>query len=403
MRMTVLLLAATALGAAPACAQQIDPAKVEIKVEQLAPGVAVLFGAGGNIGLSHGVDGNVLVDDQYAPLTDKIVAAVKRVDPDPVKFVVNTHWHGDHSGGNENLGKAGAVIVAHENVRRRMSVDQFSKRFGKTAASPKAALPVVTFGQGVTLNLNGDEMQIVHVRAAHTDGDSLVYWKTAKVLHMGDTFFHKVTLPFIDLDSGGTIDGAIAAVRTGLSIAAPDAKIIPGHGPVATRAELEAYLAMLVEVRDAVAAAKASGRTLAQVKAANPAKRYEVPKGFIMADGFVEAVYNSLAATPALAAERRLQLEDLDPHREHLREQVGHRAALEPRRAGEMVLAVDQPPQVAVDDQRQGHRRADLGRAERRHPLLRSGAQHRQRQVERGIGQRALAQRPRRAPQRHRR
>ena len=157
----------------------------------------------------------MLVDDQYAPLTAKIIAAVKSVDPDPVKFVVNTHWHGDHSGGNENLGKAGAVIVAHDNVRRRMSVEQFSTRFGKTAASPKAALPVVTFGQGVTLNLNGDEMQVVHVRAAHTDGDSLVYWKNAKVLHMGDTFFHKVTLPFIDLDSGGTIDGAIEAVRTG--------------------------------------------------------------------------------------------------------------------------------------------------------------------------------------------
>lgn len=293
MRMTVLLLAATMLAAAPACAQ-MDPAKVEIKVEQLAPGVAVLFGAGGNIGLSHGVDGNVLVDDQYAPLTAKILAAVRSVDPDPVKFVVNTHWHGDHSGGNENLGKEGAVIVAHDNVRRRMSSEQFSTRFGKTPASPKVALPVVTFGQGVTLNLNGDAMQVIHVRAAHTDGDSLVYWKAAKVLHMGDTFFHKVTLPFIDLDSGGTIDGVIAAVRTGLAIAAPDAKIIPGHGPVATRADLTAYLAMLVEVRTAVAAAKASGRTLAQVKAANPAKRYEVPKGFIMADSFVEAVYNSL-------------------------------------------------------------------------------------------------------------
>ena len=185
MRFHALLLAATMLGAAPACAQR-DFSTVDVKVEQLAPGVAVLFGAGGNIGLSHGADGNVLVDDQFAPLTTKILAAVKRVDPDPVTFVVNTHWHGDHSGGNENLGKAGAVIVAHENVRRRMSVEQFSKRFGKTPASPRAALPVVTFGQGVTLNINGDELQIVHVRAAHTDGDSLVYWKTAKVLHTSE-------------------------------------------------------------------------------------------------------------------------------------------------------------------------------------------------------------------------
>lgn len=298
MRPIYLLLAVTVLGAAPACAQQRDFSKVEIKVEQLAPGVAVLFGAGGNIGLSHGADGNVLVDDQFAPLTDKILTAVKGVDSDPVKFVVNTHWHGDHSGGNENLGKAGAVIVAHENVRRRMSVDQFSKRFGKTAASPKAALPVVTFGQGVTLNLNGDEMQIVHVSNAHTDGDSLVYWKIGKVLHMGDTFFHQVSLPFIDLGSGGSIDGAITAVRTGLAIAAPDAKIIPGHGPVATRADLEAYLAMLVDIRTKVATARASGQSLVQIKAANPAKRYEVPNGFIMADAFVETVYNSIGAMP---------------------------------------------------------------------------------------------------------
>lgn len=295
MRRLSLMLAVTILVASPACAEP-EPANVEIKVERLAPGVAILFGSGGNIGLSYGEDGNVLIDDQFAPLTGKILAAVKGVDPDPVAFVVNTHWHGDHTGGNENLGKVGAVIVAHDNVRRRMSVDQFSNRFGKTAASPKSALPVVTFGQGVTLNINGDELQIVHVRNAHTDGDSLVYWRKAKVLHMGDTFFHKVSLPFIDLDSGGSIDGAIAAVRTALALAAPDAKIIPGHGPVATRADLEAYLAMLVDVRGKIAAAKAAGKSLAQIKAANPAKRYEVAKGFISADAFAETVFQSLAA-----------------------------------------------------------------------------------------------------------
>ena len=295
MRRSIFVGTAVLFVAAPAYAQQ-DFSKVEIKVEQLAPGVAVLFGAGGNIGLSYGEDGNVLIDDQFAPLTGKILAAVKGVDPDPVAFVVNTHWHGDHTGGNENLGKAGAVIVAHDNVRRRMSVDQFSKRFGKTAASPKSALPGVTFGQEVTLNLNGDELQIVHVRNAHTDGDSLVYWRKAKVLHMGDTFFHKVSLPFIDLDSGGSIDGAIAAVRTALGLAAPDAKFIPGHGPVATRADLKAYLAMLVDIRGKIASAKAAGKSLAQIKAANPAKPYEVAKGFISADAFVETVFQSLAA-----------------------------------------------------------------------------------------------------------
>lgn len=291
------IIAALLLTAAPAGAQQ-DFSKVEIKVETLAPGVAVLFGAGGNIGLSHGEDGNILVDDQYAPLTDKIVAAVKGVDPDPVKFVVNTHWHRDHSGGNENLGKAGAVIVAHDNVRRRMSVDQFSKIFGKTEASSKSALPVVTFGEGVTLHLNGDELQVLHVRNAHTDGDSLVYWRKAKVLHMGDIFFHKVTLPFIDLDSGGSIDGVIAAVRRALEIAPPDARIVPGHGPIATRAELEAYLAMLVDIRGKVAAAIAAGKSLPAMKAQNPAKPYEVPNGFVSADSFVETVFASLSAKP---------------------------------------------------------------------------------------------------------
>lgn len=284
--------------AAPGAAQQSDLSKVEIKVETLAPGVAVLFGAGGNIGLSHGEDGNVLVDDQYAPLTDRIITAVRSVDPDPVTFVINTHWHGDHSGGNENLGKAGAVIVAHDNVRRRMSVDQFSKVFGKTGASPKAALPVVTFGEGVTLHLNGDELQVAHVRNAHTDGDSLVYWRKAKVLHMGDIFFHKVTLPFIDLDSGGSIDGVIAAVRRALEIAAPDAKIVPGHGPIATRAELESYLAMLVDIRGKVATAIAAGRSLQALRAENPAKPYEVPNAFVSADSFLDTVFTSLSAKP---------------------------------------------------------------------------------------------------------
>lgn len=297
MKIALPALALTII-AAPAPAQQPDFSKVEIKVETLAPGVAVLFGAGGNIGLSHGEDGNILVDDQYAPLTDKIVAAVKGVDPDPVKFVVNTHWHRDHSGGNENLGKAGAVIVAHDNVRRRMSVDQFSKIFGKTEASSKSALPVVTFGEGVTLHLNGDELQVLHVRNAHTDGDSLVYWRKAKVLHMGDIFFHKVTLPFIDLDSGGSIDGVIAAVRRALEIAPPDARIVPGHGPIATRAELEAYLAMLVDIRGKVAAAIAAGKSLPAMKAQNPAKPYEVPNGFVSADSFVETVFASLSAKP---------------------------------------------------------------------------------------------------------
>lgn len=292
--MSRIALAAAILIAAPATAQQQDFSKVEIKAEVLASGVAVLVGAGGNIGVSYGRDGNVLIDDQFAPLTDKILAAVRRLDPDPVRFVINTHWHSDHSGGNENLGKAGAVIVAHDNVRRRMAAEHLSKRFGKMPASPRAALPVVTFAQGVNFHLNEDQIHVVHVRKAHTDGDSLVHWAKADVLHMGDAFFHKVTLPFIDLESGGSVDGLIAAVRTGLSLAGPATRIIPGHGPVATKADLQAYLAMLVDVRTKVAAQKRQGRTLAQVQRLGIATRYAVPKAFIGPDAFVEAVYNSL-------------------------------------------------------------------------------------------------------------
>src|SRR5688500_9682131 len=201
MRRTLTFLALTAFLAIPASAQQ-DFAGVEIRTEQLAPGVAVLFGAGGNIGLSYGEDGNVIVDDQYAPLTPKILAAIAALDPDPVRFVINTHWHLDHSGGNENLGRQGAVILAHDNVRVRMAAGQLIPFLNlNVPPAAKAALPVVTFEQGVTLHVNGDTVRTVHVNNAHTDGDSLVHWQGANVLHMGDTFFHKVTFPFIDLSS----------------------------------------------------------------------------------------------------------------------------------------------------------------------------------------------------------
>ena len=262
MRRSFIALA-LALAAAPVGAQQ-DFSKVEVRVEKLAPGVAVLFGAGGNIGLSYGQDGNVIIDDQFAPLTERINAAIRTIDPDPVRFVINTHWHFDHTGGNENFGRAGAVIIAHDNVRQRMSTDQVMAAINeKVSASPGVALPVVTFGDGVTLHLNGDTLHVVHVANAHTDGDSIVHWQNANVLHMGDTFFHRESFPFIDLDSGGSIDGVIAAAEKGLQASNEQTRIIPGHGPVATRAELAAYRAMLVDIRGKVAAGIAAKRTLA--------------------------------------------------------------------------------------------------------------------------------------------
>jgi glyoxylase-like metal-dependent hydrolase (beta-lactamase superfamily II) len=293
---------ALALLASPAAAQQ-DFSNVQIKIERVAPGVAVLFGAGGNIGLSYGEDGNIIVDDQFAPLTDKIVAAVASVDPDPVRFVINTHWHFDHTGGNENFGKRGAVILAHDNVRARMSTEQFLAALNqKVPPSPKDALPVVTFAEGVTLHLNSDTLHVRHVSNAHTDGDSLVHWQKANVLHMGDTFFHRGSFPFIDLSSGGSIDGLIAAIDHGLQMSNPTTRIIPGHGPVATRADLVGYRAMLADIRGKVAAGIKSRRTLAQIKASAPATRYGMPDGFIKPDQFVEAVYNSLQKAPARKA-----------------------------------------------------------------------------------------------------
>ncbi|HYI39074.1 MAG TPA: MBL fold metallo-hydrolase [Allosphingosinicella sp.] len=296
--MRPIVFAIAALAAAPAYAQQ-DLSKAEVRVEKIAPGVAVLFGAGGNIGLSYGPDGNIIVDDQYAPMSDRILAAVATVDPDPVRFVVNTHWHGDHTGGNEAMGSRGAVILAHSNVRTRMSSEQFIAAMGsKVPASPAGALPVVTFEDGVTLHLNGDTLHVVHVAHAHTDGDSLVHWQKANVLHMGDTFFHKASFPFIDLSSGGSIDGLIAAADKGLAWSNAATRIIPGHGPVASRSELAAYRAMLADVRSKVAAGIAAKRTLPQIQATKPAGGYGMPEGFIKPDQFVAFVHESLTKKP---------------------------------------------------------------------------------------------------------
>ncbi|HEY0627543.1 MAG TPA: MBL fold metallo-hydrolase [Allosphingosinicella sp.] len=299
--MRIFVAALVALAGTSAVAQD-DMSRVEIRVERIAPGVAVLFGAGGNIGLSYGEDGNVIIDDQFAPLTDKIIAAVGTLDPDPVRFVINTHWHFDHTGGNENLGKRGAVIVAHHNVRQRMSTDQFISLMNQAfPASPKDALPVVTFDEGLALHLNGDTLHAVHVRNAHTDGDSLVHWQKANVLHMGDTFFHKVTFPVIDISSGGSIDGMIAAANKGLEMANDATRIIPGHGPVASKRELAAYRDMMVDIRGKVAAGIAAGRTLDQIKASKPVAVYGMLDGFIKPDQFVEVVYNSLRSSPKQA------------------------------------------------------------------------------------------------------
>jgi cyclase len=270
---------------------------VQVQAIRVAGGVYVLTGAGGNIGVSGGDDGVFLVDDQYAPLTPKIAAALKTIRDEPVRFVLNTHWHGDHTGGNENMGKAGALIVAHENVRRRMSVEQFVEAFNmREPPSPKGALPVVTFTDAVTFHLNGDEIHAFHVPPAHTDGDAIVHFRTANVVHMGDLFFNGM-YPFIDVSSGGSIDGMISAAERALGMIDAETKLIPGHGPLAGRADLTAYRDMLVGVRAAVMKHVSAGWSLERVVAAKPTAKFDATwgKGFLQPDKFVEIVYKDLA------------------------------------------------------------------------------------------------------------
>ena len=207
--LTRLFLLTSLLWAMPLVAQR-DWDAVEIRTVPLSGGVYMLMGSGGNIGLSVGVDGAFVVDDQFAPLTEKIKAAIAGVTDQPVKWVLNTHWHGDHTGGNENFGGEGALIVAHDNVYRRLNPAEFSELVGRSQQAPNAALPVVTFDEAMTFHWNGEDIHAFHVEHAHTDGDVIIHYRGSDIYHMGDTFF-KGRFPFIDVDSGGNVDGVIAA------------------------------------------------------------------------------------------------------------------------------------------------------------------------------------------------
>jgi len=294
--MTRSVLAVSMVLAGAALAQDTDFSKVEVKVVPVAGGVSMLVGQGGNIGVTTGKDGVFLIDDQFAPLLPKIRAAVKTLGEGPIRFVVNTHFHGDHTGSNALLGEAGTVILAQENVRKRLGVERINPRTKeRTPPSPPAAWPLVTYADGVTLYLNGDELEVTHVARAHTDGDSLVRFRKANVVHMGDVFFNG-SYPFIDVDSGGSIDGTIAAVEKVLPSIDAGTKLIPGHGPLGTRSDLQTYHEVLVSIRDRVKALIAQGKTLDQVIAAKPTAQWDATwgKGFLGPDVFVSFVYRSL-------------------------------------------------------------------------------------------------------------
>ncbi len=266
---------------------QDDFSDVQITSEKLTDNIYTLFGAGGNIGLAIGDDAAYLIDDQFGPLTEKIVAHVKTITDKPIKFVLNTHFHGDHSGGNENLANAGAMIFAHDNVRKRMEAGD--------EPSPKKALPVVTFNDKMTLHLgNGKSLHAMSVNPAHTDGDTYYYFPEDNVIHMGDNFFSG-RYPYIDIDSGGDIDGLISNVTMAVGIVDDTTQIIPGHGKVSSKADLQDYKNVLITLRERVKKARDEGNSLENTQKLGLSKEWDAThgQGFINSDKIVEFIYKS--------------------------------------------------------------------------------------------------------------
>jgi glyoxylase-like metal-dependent hydrolase (beta-lactamase superfamily II) len=294
MRNIRLLIPSLVLLATAALAQQQDYSKIEIKVTKVAGTVYMLTGAGGNIGVSVGDDGIVVIDDQFAPLAPKIIQALNGITTRPIKFIINTHYHGDHTGGNEIFARE-APIIAHDNVRKRMASG--STALGRTTPpAPKMALPVVTFNDTATIHVNGEEIRAVHFPNGHTDGDAVIFFQQSNVVHMGDDFFNG-RFPFIDTANGGSVRGLIANVEKILSALPDDVKVIPGHGELSDKAGLRRFVDMLKGTTAAVQAAIKAGKTVEQVKAEKILAQWDDwgKDWFVSSEGFAEMLYRDLS------------------------------------------------------------------------------------------------------------
>ena len=279
-------------------AEEKDYSQVEVTAAKVAGSVYMLQGDGGNIGVSVGEDGIVIVDDQYAPLAGKIKAALKGISDKPVRMVINTHHHMDHTGGNE-IFQAGAPVIAHDNVRKRLEAGgPLGNGVMKMSMPPstKGALPIITFDRSLTVHLNGEDIRALHYPQGHTDGDAIIFFTKSNVVHMGDDFV-TYGFPFIDLAGGGSIDGMILAVDNVIATLPADTKVIPGHGPVSTIEDMKKYLDMLRGTRSAVAKSINRGATLDQMKTQKLLDHWKSYSSSIMStEGFIEALYNDLTA-----------------------------------------------------------------------------------------------------------
>jgi cyclase len=297
MRQLAILGCSLFLAIANLAAQDQDFSKVQITVTKVAGTVYMLQGAGGNIGASVGEDGIVVVDDQYAPLAEKIEAALKGITDKPVRFIINTHYHGDHTGGNAFFQKQ-APVIAHDNVRKRLEQGSMAGNLGSISmerkAAPKEALPIVTFDHDVTVHLNGEDIRALHFPGGHTDGDSIIFFPKSNVVHMGDDFV-RYGFPFIDLASGGSVQGMIAALEEVVPKLPADVKVIPGHGNVSNLDDVREYVKMLKDTRAVVEKGVQQRKTLDQLKQEKVLEPWKKWSGdFISSDVFIETLYNDL-------------------------------------------------------------------------------------------------------------